>query len=194
MVRGPTGSCDRKATTRQIIHHRNQFMQKSSCGCCEADGLQQQKSTHLSAKNRNWGGNLHTRQNWTILSKLEKRCLVRWASILAATFWLQNLAPFFGPILPCTIGSCCCCWWFNGVWDVSLPTLFTFHSLPEYRFWPCPPLHDHSVQYNVYRLVMAASNRNTRHVTTFKSSPAVFLHMMMSSMSSNGLYSHKLSI
>ncbi len=46
----------------------------------------------------------------------------------------------------------------------------------------------------VYHLLMATSSRIMHHVTKFKSSQTGFLNMKMSSLYSNGLHRHQISI
>ncbi len=66
---------------------------------------------------------------------------------------------------------------------------FKHHSLPEYCCWPCPSLHD----YSSHRL-MATSSSIMHHVTKLKSSQTGFLNMTRSSLYSNGLHIHQISI
>ncbi len=63
------------------------------------------------------------------------------------------------------------------------------HSLPEYCCWPCPSLYDYSVF-----IFWCTSSRIIHHVTKLKSSQTGFLNMTMSSLYSNGLHSHQISI
>ncbi len=88
--------------------------------------------------------------------------------------------------------------WCNGVWDIFLAhfgtlstnwTLFKCHSLPEYCCWPCTSLYDYSVH-----IFWCTSSRIMHHVTKLKSSQTGFLNMTMSSLYSNGLHSHQISI
>ncbi len=67
--------------------------------------------------------------------------------------------------------------------------LFKLHSLPEYCCWPCPSLYDYSVH-----IFWCTSSRIMHHVTKIKSSHTSFLNMTMSSLYSNGLHSHQISI
>ncbi len=66
---------------------------------------------------------------------------------------------------------------------------FKHHSLPEYCWWPCPSLYDYSVP-----IFWCTSSRIIQHVTKIKSSQTGFLNMTMSSLYSNGLHSHQISI
>ncbi len=99
--------------------------------------------------------------------------------------------------IQCLNGSGCW-WWCNGVGDIFFAhfgplstnwALFKHHSLPEYCCWPCPSLYDYSVPSSD-----ANSSRIMHHVTKLKSSQTGFLNMTMSSLYSNGLHSHQISI
>ncbi len=68
--------------------------------------------------------------------------------------------------------------------------LFKRHSLPEYCFTD----HVHPFMTTVYHLLMATSSRIMHRVTKLKSSQTGFLNMTMSSLYSNGLHSHQISI
>ncbi len=54
--------------------------------------------------------------------------------------------------------------------------------------------HVHPFITTVYHLLMATSSRIMHHVTKSKSSQTGFLNMIMSSLYSNGLHSHQISI
>ncbi len=54
--------------------------------------------------------------------------------------------------------------------------------------------HVHPFIATVYHLLMATSSRIMHHVTKLKSSQTGFLNMTMSSLYSNGLHSHQISI
>ncbi len=68
--------------------------------------------------------------------------------------------------------------------------LFICHSLPEYCFWPCPSLYDYSVPIFWWLL----PDRIMHHVTKIKSSQTSLLNMTRSSLYSNDLHSHQISI
>ncbi len=54
--------------------------------------------------------------------------------------------------------------------------------------------HVHPFMTTVYHLLMTTSSRIMHHVTKLKSSQTGFLNMKMSSLYSNGLHSHQISI
>ncbi len=54
--------------------------------------------------------------------------------------------------------------------------------------------HVHPFMTTVYHLLMTTSSRIMHHVTKLKSSQTGFLNMTMSSLYSNGLHSHQISI
>ncbi len=54
--------------------------------------------------------------------------------------------------------------------------------------------HVHPFMTTVYHLLMDTSSRIMHHVTKLKSSQTGFLNMTMSSLYSNGLHSHQISI
>ncbi len=82
--------------------------------------------------------------------------------------------------------------------------IFSWHTLGplvpfEYRLNATVYLsivadHVHSFMTTVYHLLMATSSRIMHHVTKLKSSQTGFLNMTMSSLYSNGLHSHQISI
>ncbi len=139
-----------------------------------------------------------TQQNWTT----EDRKHVVWSdesgfllhSDVGSEFGVKNMKAWI--ILPCLNGSGW--WWCNGVGGIFLTHFgslsinrasFKHHSLPEYCFWPCPSLYDYSVH-----IFWCTSSRIMHHVTKIKSSQTGFLNMTMSSLYSNDLHSHQISI
>ncbi len=84
------------------------------------------------------------------------------------------------------------------VWGYFLGTLwalstnwasFKCHSLPEYCCWQCSSLYAYSVT-----IFWCYFKQYNAHVTKLKSSQTGFLNMTMSSLYSNGLHSHQISI
>ncbi len=139
-----------------------------------------------------------THQNWTkdwknVTWSDESWFLLRHSDVgseLALRTWKAWI------ILPCLNGSGW--WWCSGVGDVVLAhfgsfstnwALFKRHSLPEYCSWPCPSLYDYSVH-----IFWCTSSRIMHHVTKIKSSQTGFLNITMSSLYSNDLHSHQISI
>ncbi len=78
--------------------------------------------------------------------------------------------------------------------------IFLAHLVPiEHRLSATAYLSidaDHVLPFmtTVYHLLMATSSRIMHHVTKLKSSQTGFLNMTMSSLYSNGLHSHQISI
>ncbi len=142
-----------------------------------------------------------THQNWTIedwknVAWSDESRFLLWHSDVGSEFGVKNMKAWI--ILPCLNGSGWWWWWCNGVGDISMAhfvslstnwALFKHHSLPEYCCWPCPSLYDYSVPSSD-----ASSSRIMHHVTKLKSSQTGFLNMTMSSLYSNSLHNHQISI
>ncbi len=117
-----------------------------------------------------------TQQNWTIDDwknvawSDESRFLLQHSDV-GSVFGVKNMKVWI--ILPCLNGS----------------DWFKHHSLPEYCCWPCPSLYDYSVP-----IFWCTSSRIMHRVTKIKSSQTGFLNMTMSSLYSNVLHSHQISI
>ncbi len=155
----------------------------------------------LSAKNRKLRLQFtQHHQNWTIEDcknvawSDESGFLLRHSDV-ESEFGVKNMKAWI--ILPCLNGSSWW-WWCNGVGDTFLAHFgllstnwvsFKCHSLPEYCCWPCPSLFDYSVP-----IFWCTSSRIMHHVTKLKSSQTGFLNMTMSSLCSNDLHSHQISI
>ncbi len=200
---------DRKATVTQITTRYNQDMQNTISEHTTRRTLKQMGSSSrrphrvplLSDKNSTRRILLtQTHQNWTIEDcknvawSDESRFLLQHSDV-ASEFGIKNMKAWI--ILPCLNGSGWC-WWCNGVGDIFLAhfgpfstnwALFKRHSLPEHCCWPCPSLYDYSVP-----IFWCTSSRIMHHVTKLKSSQTGFLNMTMSSLYSNGLHSHQISI
>ncbi len=91
-------------------------------------------------------------------------------------------------------------WWCNGVGAILLAHFgplstnwasFKHHSLPELCI---VPEHVHPFMTQCTHLRMVTSSRIMHHVKKLKSSQTVFLNMTMSSLYSNCLQSHQISI
>ncbi len=134
--------------------------------------------------------------------RLEKRCLVCWVSI--SLRYSDSRVRIWRKELESMDPSCLSQWVQAGgggvsggggyslgkLWPLNTNwALFKHHSLPEYCCWPCHPLWLQCIH-----LLMATSSRIMHHVTKLKSSQTGFLNMTMSSLYSNGLHSHQISI
>ncbi len=99
-----------------------------------------------------------------------------------------------GSILPCLNGSG---WWYNGVGGIFLAHFeplstnwvsFKRHSLPEYCCWPCPSLYDYSVPIFWCYFSRIMHRHKAQIISDW------FLEHAMSSLYSNDLHSHQISI
>ncbi len=99
-------------------------------------------------------------------------------------------------ILTCLNGSGC--WWCNGLGDIFLahfgPLVPIEHRLNATVYLSIVADHIHPFMTTVYSSSDATSSRIMHHVTKLKSSQTGFLNMTMSSLYSNGLHSHQISI
>ncbi len=144
-----------------------------------------------------------THQNWS-----DESWFLLLHSDVGSELGVKNMKAWI--ILPCLNGSGWW-WWCNGVGDIFLAHFgslstnwasFKHHSLPGYFCWPCPSLYNYSVH-----IFWCTSSRIMHRVTNhlrlvsqiisdwfLKSSQTGFLNMTMSSLYSNGLHSHQISI
>ncbi len=74
------------------------------------------------------------------------------------------------------------------------PLVPTEHRLNATVYLSIVADHVHPFMTTVYHLLMATSSRIMHHVTKLKSSQTGFLNMTMSSLYSNGLHIHQISI
>ncbi len=79
-------------------------------------------------------------------------------------------------------------------WHTLGPLVPTEHRLNAPAYLSIVTDHVHPFMTTVYHLLMATSSRIMHHVTKLKSSQTGFLNMTMSSLYSNGLHSHQISI
>ncbi len=156
----------------------------------------------LSAKNRKRRLQFtQAYQNWSIedwknvygLMSLDFCCDIQ---MVGSEFGVKNTWRH-GSILPCLNGSGWW-WWCNGVGDIFLahfgPLVPIEQRLNTTAYLSIVADHVHPFMTTVYHLLMASSSRIMHHVTKFKSSQTGFLNMTMSSLYSNGLHSHQISI
>ncbi len=79
-------------------------------------------------------------------------------------------------------------------WHTLDPLVPIDHRLNTTAYLSIVADHVHPFMTTVYHLLMANSSRIMHHVTKLKSSQTGFLNMTMSSLYSNGLHSHQISI
>ncbi len=156
---------DRKATVTQITTRYNQDMQNTISEHTTRRTLKQMgyssRRPHrvplLSAKNRKQA-TIHTGAPKLDNRRLEKRCLVWWVLISAATFrcrvriWHKVDESMDPSCLVSTVqaGGGGVMVWGIFSWHALDPfstnwASFKLHRLPEYCCWPCPSLYHYSV-------------------------------------------------
>ncbi len=79
-------------------------------------------------------------------------------------------------------------------WHTLGPLVPTEHRLNATVYLSIIADHVHPFMTTVYHLLMATSSRIMHHVTKLKSSQTGFLNMTMSSLYSNSLHNHQISI
>ncbi len=199
---------DRKATVTQITTRYNQCMQNTISEHTTRRTLKQMdyssRRPHrvplLSDKNRKRRIQFtQTQQNWTIEDwknvawSDESRFLLR-HSDGSVRIWRKEHESMDPSCLVSTVqaagGGVFVCIFLVHFGPLSINwASFKHHSLPEYCYWPCPSLYDYSVS-----IFWCTSSRIMHHVTKLKSSQTGFLNMTMSSLYSNGLHSHQISV
>ncbi len=156
----------------------------------------------LSAKNRKRSLQItHAHQNWTIVDwknvawSDESRFLLRHSDGRVRN-WCKEHESMDPPCLVSTVQA--------GGGGVMVRGIFSWHTLGllvpiEHRlnttaYRSIVADHVHPFITTVTHLLMATSSRIMHHVTKLKSSQTGFLNMTMSSLYSNGLHSHQISI
>ncbi len=153
----------------------------------------------LSAKNRKRRLQFaQVQQNWTIedwknVVWSDESWFLLWHSDGRVRIWRKEHESMDSSCLVLTVqaaGGGLMVWGIIFSWHI-LGSLVPIkrHSLPEYCCWPCPSLYDYSVP-----IFWCTSSRIMHHVTKLKSSQTGFLNMTMSSLYSNVLHSHQISI
>ncbi len=199
---------DRKATVTQITTRYNQDMLNTISEHTTRRTLKQMGSSSrilhrvplLSAKNSTRRIQFtQDHQSWTIEDW--KCCLVWWVSISAETFrcrvriWRKEHESMDPSCLVSTVqaGGGVMVW---GVfsWHTLGPLAPIQHCLNTTVYLSIIADHVHPFMTTVYPSSDATSSRIMHHVTKLKSSQTGFLNMTMSSLYSNGLHSHQISI
>ncbi len=201
---------DRKATITQITTRYNQGVQNTISEHTTRRTLKQMGSSSrrphrvslLSAKNKKQRLQFTPdHQNWTIEDwknvawSEESRFLLR-HSEGRVRIWRKEHESMDPSCLVSTVQA--------GGGGVMVWGIFSWHTLGplvpiEYRLNATVYLsiaadHVHPFMTTVYHLLMTTSSRIKHHVTKLKSSQTGFLNMTMSSLYSNGLHSHQISI
>ncbi len=201
---------DRKTTVTQITTRYNQDQQNTISEHTTRRTLKQMGSSSrrphrvplLSDKNSTRRIQFtQDHQNWTIedwknvVWSDESLFLLR-HSDGSVRIWRKEHESM-DPSCPCLNGSGWW-WWCNGVGIFSWHTLGLLvpieHRLNATAYLSIVADHVHLFMTTVYHLLMATSSRIMHHVTKLKSSQTGFLNMTTSSLYSNGLHIHQISI
>ncbi len=91
-------------------------------------------------------------------------------------------------------GGCGVMVWRIFSWHILGPLVPIEHRLNATAYLSIVADHICPLMTTVYHLLMTTSSRIMHHVTKLKSSQTGFLNMTMSSLYSNGLHSHQISI
>ncbi len=134
-------------------------------------------------------------EDWKTLPGLMSLDFCCYIQMLESEFGVKTMKAWI--ILPCLNGSGC--WWWCNVWGI-----FSWHTLGplvpiEHRLNATAYLsivadHVHPFMTTVHLSSDGYFSRIMHHVTKLKSSQTGFLSMTMSSLYSNGLHSHQISI
>ncbi len=200
---------DRKATVTQITTRYNQGMQNTISERTTRRTLKQMGSSSrrphwvplLPAKNRKRRLQFaQVHQNWTI----EDWKNVAWSdesrfhSDGRVRIWRKEHESMDPSCLVSTVqaggGGGGVMVWGIFSWHTLGPLVPIEHRLNATAFLSIVADHVHLFMTTVYHLLMATSSRIMHHVTKLKSSQTSFLNMTMSSLYSNGLHSHQISI
>ncbi len=200
---------DRKATVTQITTRYNQVMQNTISERTTRRTLKQMGSSSrrphrvplLSAKNRKRRLPFsQAHQNWTI----EDWKNVAWSDESRFLLWHSDGRVRIWHIEHESMDSSCLVSTVHAGGGVMVWCIFSWHTLGplvpiEHRLNATVYLsivaeHVHPFMTTVYLSSDATSSRIIDHVTKLKSSQTGFLNMTMSSLYSNGLHSHQISI
>ncbi len=202
---------DRKATVTQITIRYNQGMQntiseRTTCRTLKQMGYSSRRLHRvllLSAKNRKQRLQFtQTHQNWTIEDWRnvawydESRFLLR-HSDGRVRIWRKEHESMDPSCLVSMVqagGGGGLMVWAIFSWRTLGPLVPIEHCLNTTAYLSIVADHVHPFMTTVYHLLMTTSSRIMLHVTKLKSSQTGFLNMTMSSLYSNGLHSHQISI
>ncbi len=201
---------DRKATVTQITTRYNQGMQNTISEHTRRRTLKQMgyssrrpnRAPLLSAKNRKRSLQFtHAHQNWTIEDWInvvwsDKSWFLLRYSDSRIRIWRkehESMDPSFHVSTVQAAGGGVMVWGIFS-WHTLGPLVPIEHRLNTTDYLSIVADHVHPFMTTVYHLLMATSSRIMQHVTKLKSSQTDFLNMTMSSLYSNGLHSHQISI
>ncbi len=199
---------DRKATVTQITTRYNQGMQKTiqhiepwsrwttaaedHTGCSSCQIRTGNWRMQFAQAHQNW-----TIEDWKIVAWSDESRFLLWISDGRVRIWRKEHESMDPSCLVSMVQV-------GGGGGVMVWGIFSWHTLgplvPIEHHLKCtayPSIvadHVHPFMTTVYHLLMATSSRIMHHVTKLKSSQTGFLNMTMSSLYSNGLHSHQISI
>ncbi len=199
---------DRKATVTPIITRYNQDMQNTISEHTTHRTLKQMgyssRRPHrvllLSAKNRKRRLQFtQAHQNWTIedwknvACSDESRFLLR-HSDGSVIIWCKEHESMDPSSLVLTVQAGGVMVWGIFSWHTLGALVPIEHRLNATVYLSIVADHVHPFMTTVYHLLMTTSSRIMHHVTKLKSSQTGFLNMKISSLYSNDLHSHQISI
>ncbi len=171
----------------------------------EADVLQQQKTTPgaaLSAKNRkrrlqftqahqNW-----TTEDWKNVARSDESRFLLWLSDVRVRIWRKEHESMDPSCLVSTVqvGGGGVMVWGIFSWHTLGPLVPIEHRLNATAYLSIVADYVHPFMTTVYSSSDATSSSIMHHVTKLKSSQTGFLNMTMSSLYSNGLHIHQISV
>ncbi len=201
---------DRKATVTQITTRYNQGMQNNISERTTHQTLKQMcyssRRPHrvplLSAKNRKRRIQFaQVHQNWTIedwknVAWSDESWFLLWHSDGRVRIWRKEYESMDPSCLVSTVQAADggVMVWGIFSWHTLGPLVPIEHCLNATAYLSIVTDHVHPFMTTVYHLLMATSSRIMHRVTKLKSSQTGFLNMTMSSLYSNGLHSHQISI
>ncbi len=199
---------DRKATITQITTHYNQGVQNTISEHTTRRTLKQMGSSSrrphrvslLSDKNRTRRIQFtQARQNWTIEEWKNVACLMSLdfccnIQMIESEFGVKNMKAWIHPALSQRFRLVVVVWWCGGYFLGTLCIVPIEHRLNATVYLSIVADHVLPFMTTVYPSSDTTSSRIMHHVTKLKSSQTGFLNMTMSSLYSNGLHSHQISI
>ncbi len=195
---------DRKTTLTQITTRYNQGMQNTISERTTRQTLKQMGSSSrrphrvplLSAKNKKQRLQFtQAHQNWTIEDWKNLFRFLLWHSDGRVRIWRKEHESMDSSCLVSTVqaGGGVVVWGICS-WHTLRPLVPTEHCLNATVYLSIVADHVHPFMTTVYPSSDATSSRIMHHVTKINSSQTGLLNTTMSSIYSNGLHSHQISI